>query len=83
MRILYFARLRQQVGIGHEDVELPPDVLTVADVIEWLKGRDEAFLFAFQDLRGIRAAVNQKHAPFDAPVVGATEIAFFPPVTGG
>jgi molybdopterin synthase sulfur carrier subunit len=83
MKILYFARLRQQVGMGQEDVELPPDVLTVADVIEWLKSRDEAFLFAFQDLRTIRAAVDQKHAGFDTPVLGASEIAFFPPVTGG
>jgi molybdopterin synthase sulfur carrier subunit len=81
--LLYFARLRQQVGVAQEDVELPSDVITVKDVIEWLKSRDEAFLFAFQDLRAIRAAVNQAHAPLDASVVGAREIAFFPPVTGG
>ncbi len=83
MKLLYFARLRQQVGIGQEDVELPEDVLTVADLIEWLKARDEAYAMAFSDLRTIRAAVNQKHAGFETAVLGATEIAFFPPVTGG
>lgn len=82
-RLLYFARLKQQIGIAQEDVELPSDVITVSDVIEWLKSRDEAFLLAFHDLRAIRAAVNQAHATLDAPVVGAQEIAFFPPVTGG
>ena len=83
MKLLYFARLRQQVGIGEEEVELPPDVKTVADVIQWLKTRDEAFELAFQDLRTIRAAVNKTHAGFDAPIASAREIAFFPPVTGG
>jgi molybdopterin synthase sulfur carrier subunit len=81
--LLYFARVRQQVGLGHEEVELPSDVLTVADVIEWLKTRDEAYMVAFHDLRGIRAAVDQAHAGLDAIVTGAKEIAFFPPVTGG
>jgi molybdopterin synthase sulfur carrier subunit len=71
------------VGIEQEEVELPNDVLTVADLIEWLKSRDEAFELAFHDLRTIRAAVDQTHAPFDTPILGAKEIAFFPPVTGG
>ena len=83
MKLLYFARLRQAVGIGEEDVELPPEVKTVADVIQWLKTRDEVFELAFHDLRTIRSAVNQAHVAFDTPIAEAKEIAFFPPVTGG
>jgi len=83
MKILYFARLRQQVGMGQEEVDVPAGVSTVADLIAWLKTRDEAFAAAFEDLRVIRAAVNQSHVPFSAPVKDASEIAFFPPVTGG
>jgi len=82
-RILYFARVRQIVGKGEEELELPSSLATVADLMTWLKERDEAYRHAFADERVIRAAVDQSHAPLDAPIKGAREIAFFPPVTGG
>jgi molybdopterin synthase sulfur carrier subunit len=83
MRILYFAWVRQRVGRGEETVDLPPHVTTVGELIDWLKGRDDTYAGAFSDLRVIRAAVNQTLAPLDAPLSGASEVAFFPPVTGG
>ena len=52
-------------------------------LIEWLKGRDEGYAHAFADLRVVRAAITQAHVQLDAPLEGAHEIAFFPPVTGG
>jgi sulfur-carrier protein len=82
-RLLYFARVRQIVGKGEEEVELPGSVNTVSDVISWLKERDEGYANAFADMRIIRAAVDQAHKPLDAPIKGAREIAFFPPATGG
>ncbi len=83
MRILYFAWVRQRVGAGEETVEIPPGVATVADLIDWLRGRGEGYDHAFSDLRLIRAAVNQTHVKLDHALAGATEVAFFPPVTGG
>ena len=83
MKILYFAWVRQRVGRAEETVSLPPEVTTVGRLIDWLKSRDEAYANAFADLRIIRAAVNQEIAPLDAPLSGAREVAFFPPVTGG
>ena len=83
MKILYFAWLRQRIGRAEEQVELPPQVDTIAKLIEWLKARDETYLSAFADLRVVRAAINQTVVPLDAPLTGAREIAFFPPVTGG
>ncbi len=83
MKVLYFAWVRQRVGTGEEIVEAPDTVETVSDLIEWLKGRDEGYAQAFADLRVIRAAVDQEHAAFDAPIRDAREVAFFPPVTGG
>ena len=82
-KLLYFARLRQIVGRGEEEIELPGSLTTVADVISWLKLRDDVYASAFADPRIIRAAVDQSHRPLDAPISGAREIAFFPPVTGG
>ncbi len=83
MKILYFAWVRQRVGIAEETLAPPDDVTTVAGLIDWLRSRDESYANAFADLRVIRAAVNQQLVPLDAPLAGAREIAFFPPVTGG
>ncbi len=83
MKILYFARIRQIAGRGMEEVEIPASVSTVADLIEFLSARDPSLAAAFAERRTIRAAINQTHVPLDAPLAGATEIAFFPPVTGG
>jgi sulfur-carrier protein len=83
MRILYFAWVRQRVGMAEETLAPPQDVTTVAGLIDWLKSRDESYANAFADLRVIRAAVDQQLVPLDAPLAGAREVAFFPPVTGG
>ena len=83
MKILYFARIRQIIGRGQDELELPPDVKTVSDLINHLSAQDEACASAFADRRTLRAAVDKTHAPLDAPITGATEVAFFPPVTGG
>ncbi len=83
MRILYFARIRQIIGRGQEDVDVPPEIVTVSALIDFLAARDPSCAAAFADRRTLRAAVNQKHVPLDAPLGGAQEVAFFPPVTGG
>jgi molybdopterin synthase sulfur carrier subunit len=83
MKILYFARLRQIIGRGQDDISIPAEIKTVSALIEYLKGRDEGIAAAFADLRTLKVAVNQSHASLDSSLVGATEVAFFPPVTGG
>jgi molybdopterin synthase sulfur carrier subunit len=83
MKILYFARIRQIAGRGSEEVEVPASVETVSQLIDFLSARDESLKFAFAERRIVRAAINQAHVPLDAPIAGASEIAFFPPVTGG
>ena len=82
-KILYFARLRQIIGRGEEEVAVPSNVKTVSELIDFLKGRDEGVAHAFADLRIVRAAIDQSHVQLDASIAGAREIAFFPPVTGG
>jgi molybdopterin synthase sulfur carrier subunit len=83
MKVLYFARFRQVIGRGSDDVVLPPTVSTVQELLDHLKAHDEGCAAAFSDSRLIRVAVNKSHASLDAPLAGATEVAFFPPVTGG
>ena len=83
MRILYFARVRQIAGKMSEDVDVPSSVATVSDLIDFLSARDEAVAAALADRRTVRVAVNQTHSALYAPLEGAREVAFFPPVTGG
>jgi molybdopterin synthase sulfur carrier subunit len=83
VKILYFAWVRQKVGTDEEDFAPPANVRTVADLIDALRTRGGGFALAFADLARIRAAVNQTHVGFDAPVNANDEVAFFPPVTGG
>lgn len=82
-RVLYFARIRQIVGKGEEDIAIPAGVETIGALIDWLRSRGEEYSAAFADTRVVRAAVNRSHVSLDAPLAGASEIAFFPPVTGG
>ena len=83
MRLLYFAWVKEKTGIGAEEVELPREVTTVAELITWLKSRGPEFAHAFERSDVIKAAIDQRHARHDAAIAGAREIAFFPPVTGG
>jgi molybdopterin synthase sulfur carrier subunit len=83
VKLLYFAWVREKVGVSQEMVELPPEVHSVGDLIGWLSARGPEYAAAFERPAVIRAAIDQTHVRHDAPVAGAREIAFFPPVTGG
>jgi len=83
VKILYFAWVREKVGQGEEEIELPATVATIADVVGWLKTRGPQFDEAFARPDTIRAAVDKVHVKAAASIAGAREIAFFPPVTGG
>jgi sulfur-carrier protein len=83
VKLVYFAWVRERVGKPEETVALPAGVATVADVVAWLKTRGEEYAYAFENGHLIRAALDKTHVKHDAPVAGASEIAFFPPMTGG
>ena len=83
MKLVYFAWVRERVGRMDEEVDLPPDVRTVADLVRWLKGRGEEYEHAFENEGVVRAAIDHAHVRPDAPLAGAREVAFFPPMTGG
>ena len=83
MKVRYFAWVRERVGHGEEEINLPPDVTHVAGLIAWLASRDEGYAAAFAEPDIIRAAIDQEHVEHDTALDGAREIAFFPPMTGG
>lgn len=83
MRVLYFAWVREMVGVAEESVDPPAEVDTVEALVAWLSRRGEGHARAFADRGRLRAAVDQDFVPLDAPIVDAREVAIFPPVTGG
>lgn len=83
VQLLYFAWVREKAGLGAEQIELPTELKSVADLIQWQKRRTPQFGEAFADESAIRVALDQEHVSNDTPLAGAREIAFFPPVTGG
>jgi molybdopterin synthase sulfur carrier subunit len=83
MKIKYFAWVRERVGKAEETIEPPANVRTIDDLIGWLAARGEAYAYAFEKPKVIRAAIDQAHVKPDATIAGAREIAFFPPMTGG
>ena len=83
MKAVYFAWVRERIGVAEEPIAPPSDVVTVADLMAWLAGRGEHYAYAFENARTIRAALDRVHVKHDAPIAGIQEIAFFPPMTGG
>lgn len=83
MKIRYFAWVRERVGKTDEDLEPPPGVDTIGELMTWLAGRGEEYSHAFENPRAIRAAIDHLHVRPEAAIAGAREIAFFPPMTGG
>lgn len=83
LRLLYFARLRETLGLASEHVEVPAEVGRVSDLLAWLRGRGGAWAEQLAEGRAFRVAVNQDMADADTPLVAEAEVAIFPPVTGG
>jgi molybdopterin converting factor subunit 1 len=81
--ILYFAWLRERVGISHEEMPLPDGVETVAGLVDYLSARGPRHAAAFENRRTVRCSVNQEFTETSAPVRPGDEVGFFPPVTGG
>lgn len=83
MKLLYFAWVRQKIGVAQEDYTPNKPPQTVSQLIDALIARGPNYAEAFRDSTRMRCAVNQRHVGFDAPITVNDEIAFFPPVTGG
>ncbi|WP_210485100.1 molybdopterin converting factor subunit 1 [Microvirga antarctica] len=83
MRLVYFAWVRERIGRTDEEVDLPAAVVTIADLVSWLRERGEEYAYAFENDGIVRAAMDHVHVGPDTPVGNAREIAFFPPMTGG
>ena len=82
VKVLFFAGLREALGVGSESLALPPGVGTTGALRDLLAARGEPWP-ALATTKNLRVAVNQQMVGLDAAVKAGDEVAFFPPVTGG
>ena len=79
VKVLFFGRLRELIGISEEIGELPEGA-TLADLFTRYAER-------FPKLAGFRRSLvvsrNQQFAAWDSRVAAGDEVAFLPPVSGG
>ena len=83
LTILYFAWVRERIGQAEDVVTIPPELVTIADLITWLAARGGGYAEAMAAPERLRAAIGQNFVGLDALLAGAREVAIFPPVTGG
>ena len=83
IRLRYFARVREVLGISEESVTLPDHVRTVGDLRQYLMGRGKVWKEVLVEGNGVRMACRLEMARPDTPLTEDCEVAFFPPVTGG
>lgn len=83
VKILYFARLREDLGKADEALALPAGVADVQGLREHLIARGGAWASALAFGKAVRISVNQDMVRDNAPLRAGDEVAFFPPVTGG
>ena len=83
VKLVYFAWVRERIGLAEERIALPATVRSVADLLEWLPSRGENYAQALQHAEAIRVAVDHEHVDHAQSLDRPREIALFPPMTGG
>lgn len=82
MKILFFGSLREQLGTGELNTELPRGVHTLGQLLESLKQQGDQWKLAL-GAGNVLFAVNQDMVDETAAINETDEVALFPPVTGG
>jgi len=81
VRVLYFASLRENLGISEESISTP--LSSVNELLALLANRGQLWDEQLKQNNRLQIAVNQVMAKRDTSITADDEIAFFPPVTGG
>jgi sulfur-carrier protein len=83
MRLVYFAKVREAIGMDGEEREFPATVKSIADGLDWLEAQSGNYPAAFADRDRLRFALDLQMAKLESAIGSAQELAIFPPVTGG
>ena len=83
MKVLYFAWLRERLNRASDEITPPSEIVTLNDLVTWLRARDEALDLAMDNPAIFKLSINARIVPGNTPIAGAREIAILPPMTGG
>jgi molybdopterin synthase sulfur carrier subunit len=83
MKLVYFASVREAIGLSSEEYDVPQDACTVGDLVARISALSHEHACALQDLSRLRFALDQNMVTGDTLLGTAQELAIFPPVTGG
>ena len=83
MNILYFSWIKDKLGKAKENITIDENINSVAELITFLKSKDETYKEVFKDISSIRVSINMETANMEDSISINDEIAFFPPMTGG
>lgn len=80
IKILYFAAVRDLVGIAEENLELPEDVNSITQLSDHLERLHSELT---DRLKNVRFARNEEFAKMSDTISEGDAIALIPPVAGG
>jgi molybdopterin synthase sulfur carrier subunit len=83
IKLFYFAKVREVLGIDREEIDVGSDIKTLAELVAFLKLRGSQWQSIFDRSSSYRMAVNQELVDESHTISGNDEVAFFPPITGG
>ena len=83
MIIKYFSWIKEHIGKSEENLDLPVDVTTINELIDYLNNLNDQYKIVFAKRDLIKIAVNKTYSSVDTKISQNDEVAFFPPVTGG
>lgn len=83
LNIIYFAWVRERLGLDQERVALGDGIETIGDVLTMLADRGAGYAEIFSDISKLRFALDQDYGVPGTALESAQELAIFPPVTGG
>lgn len=81
MELRYFAWIRERIGLSRE--EYSGEARTLAELLDELEARGEGYEAALCEREAVHCAIDLELSGGDASIVGAREVAIFPPMTGG
>lgn len=83
IHLRFFASIREALGVANEDIDLPTEIETIADLRTYLIARGSPWAETLATEKVLRCALNQQMVKPDTKLQNDAEVAFFPPVTGG
>lgn len=80
LTLLYFAAIRDLMGVSSEEVDLPESARTVRDLAAWIESARPVLAGR---LGVVRFAVDERFATLDDVLANGATVALIPPVAGG